>query len=104
MPPINEITANFASHLCYMSHLQPHALAVLCPEGRDARGRVAYTHYTYGQLDTESDRIAQALSTLGIGPGVRTVFLMKPSLDFLTFAFALFKLGAVLVADRKSVV
>ena len=98
MPPITEITANFASHLSYMSHLQPHALAVLCPEGRDARGRVAYTHYTYGQLDTESDRIAQALSILGIGPGVRTVFLMKPSLDFLTFAFALFKIGAVLVA------
>lgn len=98
MPPIHEITANFASHLCYMSHVQPHALAVLCPAGRDARGRVAYTHYTYAQLDVESDRIAQALNALGIGPGVRTVFMVKPSLDFLTIAFALFKIGAVLVA------
>ena len=98
MPPIPEITSNFASHLCYMSHVQPHTLAVLCPAGRDARGRVAYTHYTYNQLDAESDRVAEALSALGIGPGVRTVFMVKPSLDFLTFAFALFKVGAVLVA------
>jgi len=97
MPPIPEITANFASHLCYMAHVQPHALAVLCPEGRDARGRVAYTHYTFGQLDAESNRIAQALSAVGVGPGVRTVFMVRPSLDFLTFAFALFKTGAVMV-------
>jgi acyl-CoA synthetase (AMP-forming)/AMP-acid ligase II len=97
MPPIDEITANFASHLCYMAHVQPHALAVLFPEGRDARGRVAHTHYTFLQLDAESDHIAQALSALGIGPGVRTVFMVKPSLDFLAFAFALFKVGAVLV-------
>jgi len=81
-----------------MSHVQPYALAVLCPEGHDARGRVTYTHYTYGQLDAESDRIAQALLALGIGPGVRTVFMVRPSLDFLAFAFALFKIGAVLVA------
>lgn len=93
-----EITSNFASHLRYMAHVQPHALAVLCPEGRDARGRVAYTHYTYEQLDAASDEIAQALLALGIGPGVRAVFMIKPSLDFLAFAFALFKIGAVLVA------
>jgi acyl-CoA synthetase (AMP-forming)/AMP-acid ligase II len=98
MLPVPQITANFASHLCYMSHVQPHALAILCPAGRDARGRVAYTHYTYRQLDAESDRIAAALSAVGIGRGVRTVFLVKPSLDFLAFAFALFKVGAVLVA------
>src|SRR5882762_2715961 len=88
MPCSAEITANFASHLCYMAHVQPPPFAVLCPKGRDARGRAAHTHYTYGQLDAESDRIAQALSALGIGPGVRTVFLVKPRLDFLAFAFA----------------
>jgi acyl-CoA synthetase (AMP-forming)/AMP-acid ligase II len=80
-----------------MSHVQPRTLAVLCPEGRDARGRVAYTYYTYAQLDAESDRIAQALRVVGIQQGVRTVFMVKPSLDFLAFAFALFKIGAVLV-------
>jgi olefin beta-lactone synthetase len=98
MPPLHEITDNFASHLRYMSHVQPNALAVLFPAGRDARGRVAYTHYTYSQLEAESDRVAEALSGLGIGPGVRTVFMVKPSLDFLVFAFALFKLGAIMVA------
>lgn len=91
------IGSSFASRLSHMAQLQPHTLAVLSPDGRDRRGRARHTHYTFAQLNSETDRIAEALRALGIGPGVRAVFLIKPGLEFLAFAFALFRIGAVLV-------
>lgn len=87
--------ANIASHLPAMARRQPHAPAVVFPAGRDRAGRVAHTHYTFRQLDNESDLLARGLMSAGIGPGVRTVLLVRPSLDFFALTFALFKAGAV---------
>src|SRR5262249_10653098 len=74
---------------------RPHALAVVCPHGRDRQGRVSYTHNTFRQLDTESDRLAHGLTRLGIGRGVRTVLMVRPGLDSFALTFALFKAGAL---------
>ena len=90
-PPIT----NIAAHLPRMAQLRPHAQAVVFPQGRDASGRVAYTHYTFAQLDIESDRIAQGLQAIGINRGMRTVLMVQPSLDFFALTFAIFKLGAI---------
>lgn len=90
-PPIT----NIAAHLPRMAQLRPHAQAVVFPQGRDASGRVAYTHYTFAQLDIESDRIAQGLQAIGIKRGMRTVLMVQPSLDFFALTFAIFKLGAI---------
>lgn len=86
---------NIAAHLPRMAQLRPHAQAVVFPQGRDSAGRVAYTHYTFAQLDTESDRIAQGLQAIGINRGMRTVLMVQPSLDFFALTFAIFKLGAI---------
>lgn len=86
---------NIAAHLPRMAQLRPHAQAVVFPQGRDSAGRVAYTHYTFAQLDSESDRIAAGLQTIGINRGMRTVLMVQPSLDLFALTFALFKLGAV---------
>lgn len=86
---------NIAAHLPRMAQLRPHAQAVVFPQGRDASGRVAYTHYTFAQLDIESDRIAQGLQAIGIKRGMRTVLMVQPSLDFFALTFAIFKLGAI---------
>src|SRR5829696_1728256 len=86
---------NIASHLCTMAERQPYTFAVVFPHGRDAHGRVAYTHFTYQQLNDESDWLARGLQQIGIGRGVRTVLMVKPSLEFFALTFALFKLGAV---------
>jgi acyl-CoA synthetase (AMP-forming)/AMP-acid ligase II len=88
---------NIASHLPDMARRQGHRPAVIFPQSRDPQGRVAYVHYTYQQLDRASDAIARELGTLGIRPGVRTVLLVTPSLDFFALVFALFKVGAVMV-------
>lgn len=87
--------ANIAAFLPVMSRTQPHALAILYPEGRTRTGRVQYSHFTFQQLDRESDVIARGLELHGIGRGVRTVLMVKPSLEFFALTFALFKVGAV---------
>lgn len=89
--------SNIAEHVPAMAKLQPHRLAVVFPHGRDRSNRVSYTHYTFAQLDEQSDRIAAGLRENGIGRGVRTVLMVTPSLDFFALTFALFKVGATLV-------
>lgn len=88
-------TTNIAAHLPAMAERQPHRLAVVFPHGRDRQGRVAYTHHTFSQLNTESDRLAHGLEEIGVQRGVRTVLMVKPSLEFFALTFALFKVGAV---------
>ena len=84
-------SVNIAAHLPAQAKSQPDALAVVVqkPAGH------AYDSWTSRQLNEESDRIAKGLERIGIGRGVRTVLMVKPSLDFFAVTFALFKVGAV---------
>lgn len=86
---------NVASILVDQARRQPHAVAVYYPEGRNRDGKTRYTHYTYRQLDLESDRIARGLAAMGVGRGVRTALMVKPSLEFFALTLAIFRLGAV---------
>ena len=86
---------NVATYLRTMARIQPYKRAVVCPSGRDSEDRVAYTHLTFRQLDIESDCLARGLDDMGIRRGVRTILMVKPSLDFFALVFALFKVGAV---------
>jgi len=91
----NHRIVNVATYLRKMARSQPYKRAVVAPWKRDHNGRVAYTHLTFRQLDVESDRMAQGLDNIGVGRGVRTILMVKPSLDFFALVFALFKVGAV---------
>ena len=62
-------TCNIAAFLPRLAAERPYAAAVIYPHGRDAQGKVSYTHYTFQQLDAESDRIAAGLEAVGIGRG-----------------------------------
>jgi acyl-CoA synthetase (AMP-forming)/AMP-acid ligase II len=46
-------------------------------------------------MDEDSSRLANGLAELGLGRGSRAVVMMKPSIDYFSLVFALFKLGAV---------
>ena len=89
------MSVNIASHLGALAESQPYTRAVVYPYGRDRFGRVSYTHYTYQQLDAESDQLAHALQERGVRRGVRTVLMVPPSLEFFALTFALFKIGAI---------
>lgn len=93
-PPVK---ASIAGRLKQVAEIKGHRRAVVYPAGWDENGLVAYTHLTFLQLDEESDRMAHALVKAGIRKGMRTVLYMKPSLLLYELAFALFKIGAVLV-------
>jgi acyl-CoA synthetase (AMP-forming)/AMP-acid ligase II len=86
---------NIADSLSAMAAIQPHALAVVVPDGRDRAGRVRYTHLTYRQLDHDSNMIALGVLATGIVPRTRALVMVRPGLDFFALVFALFKAGVV---------
>ncbi|MBL8795818.1 MAG: AMP-binding protein, partial [Planctomycetia bacterium] len=86
---------NVAAHLPKLAQRQPDTLAVLCPIKSDREGRADYLRWTYRQLNEESDLLAHGLEAVGVRRGVRTVLMVKPSLEFFALTFALFKIGAV---------
>jgi acyl-CoA synthetase (AMP-forming)/AMP-acid ligase II len=88
---------NVAAALAEQARRQPHTLAVVEPRGGVRDGRVRYRHYTYRELDAESDRLARGLERVAVGRGVRAVLMVPPSLEFYALTFALFKVGAVVV-------
>ncbi len=88
-------TGNIAAHLPRMAALNPDNLAVSVQLPGGSTGSHEYTTYTLKELDDASDRIAHGLDRIGISRGVRTVLMVKPSLDFFAMTFALFKVGAV---------
>jgi acyl-CoA synthetase (AMP-forming)/AMP-acid ligase II len=88
---------NVAAALPARAATQPTALAVVQPRGYLRGGRMRYRHYTYGELDAESDRLARGLEQVGVRRGTRTVLMVPPGLEFFALTFALFKAGAVVV-------
>ena len=73
---------NIASYLPAMAARQPDALAVVVQGGRGSNGEFVYRKYSARELDEDSDRIAHGLAQTGIGRGVRTVLMVKPSIEF----------------------
>jgi acyl-CoA synthetase (AMP-forming)/AMP-acid ligase II len=93
--PASAELVNIAAHLPAMARRQPDRMAVVFPKGRDTQGKFRFTHYTFQQLDQESDFIARGFNAIGIRRGTRTVLMVTPSLEFFALTFALFKAGAV---------
>jgi len=85
--------ANIAAHLPAVAAQHPDTLSVVVQETRG--GRLGYRQYTAKELNAESDHIAHGLEHVGITRGMRTVLMVKPSLEFFALTFALFKVGAV---------
>jgi len=86
---------NIATYLNRAAETQPYKRAVVYPAGRDKYGRVTYAHLTFLQLDQESDYLAHGLEAAGITRGIRTVLMVRPSIEFFALIFAIFKTGAV---------
>ena len=86
---------NVGAYLPEMALRQPDALAVAVAIGRNPDGTGRYAKLTAADLDRRSDRVAHALVDIGIGEGVRTVLMVKPSLEFFVLTFAMLKVGAV---------
>ena len=89
-------SCNIAAALPEMAVRQADAIAIRCPSGTDAQGRVLYdTVLTYAELEARSNAIAAALARAGIRRGTRTALMVRPSPELFLLMFALFKAGAV---------
>ncbi|MEN9315276.1 MAG: hypothetical protein RIS35_1669 [Pseudomonadota bacterium] len=68
-------------------------------QGQDRPDRVAFVtpqrHWTFAEVDTESNRVAQGLAALGVGPGDRVACLTKHMAECGVLLMAACKLGAV---------
>jgi len=88
---------NIAAALPRLAAERPDQPAIRCP-GKRASGRGLARYdvvLDYRTLDTRSDALAAGLAAHGIGRGVRTVVMVRPSPEFFLVMFALFKAGAV---------
>ncbi|MDR3618546.1 MAG: fatty acid CoA ligase family protein [Paludisphaera borealis] len=95
VPIADDHLANIAQHLHDMANRQPHRAAVVVPQGRGAAGQIRYGHFTYGQLDRDSDAIAAGLIEEAVPRGSRAAVMVRPGLDFFALVFGLFKAGVV---------
>jgi len=88
---------NIAAALPRLAAERPDQPAIRCPGRRSAGGGLAEYDVVldYRALDARSDAIAAGLARHGIGRGVRTVVMVRPSPEFFLLMFALFKAGAV---------
>lgn len=88
---------NIAAALPRLAAERPGQPAIRCPGRRAPGGGPARYDVVldYGTLDSRSDAIAAGLGRHGIGRGVRTVVMVRPSPEFFLLMFALFKAGAV---------
>jgi acyl-CoA synthetase (AMP-forming)/AMP-acid ligase II len=86
---------NIAAHLPAIAESHPDVLAVAVQGAKRASGKHTYQELTAKQLDEDSNRAAHGLTELGIGPGVKTVLMVTPGIEFFVLTFALFKAGAI---------
>ncbi len=94
--PASQGPCNIAAVLPRMAAERGAQIAMRCPGTRGPDGLARYDlALSYADLDRRSDAIAAGLAAQGIGRGVRTVVMVRPSPELFLLMFALFKLGAV---------
>lgn len=81
---------NIAKYLPEMALKCPDAKAIIFPGARRS-----YTHLTFKELNSECDRYAHGMESVGIGQGMKVLLMVKPSIEFIALTFALFKMGTI---------
>lgn len=92
----DDFDSNVGRRLSRTAARDPDGLAVVTPLRRRSSRR-DYETATFRQLDEDSNLLAAGLLRIGIQPGMRIVLMVRPSFDFISLVFALFKSGIVTV-------
>lgn len=85
--PYEKLSVNAEAH--------PYQKAAVYPEDLDKNGRIAYTHLTFEAFKYEVDILAQKMDRSGIKKGMRMLYMVRPGIEYLTFIYAIFKIGAI---------
>lgn len=92
-----DASVNVGLRLAAAAARDPDGVAIVEPAGRDVGGKRRYRQISFRQLEDDSNLLADGLRSLGVAPGMRIVLMVRPSIDFVSLVFALFKSGAVTV-------
>lgn len=90
-------TSNVGLRLSVTARQIPDQLAVVMPLGHAADGKRTYDTVTFRQLDDDSNLLADGLQAMGVPRGARIVLMVRPSINFISLVFAMFKAGVVTV-------
>jgi len=82
---------NIGQALSQTADRYPDRTGLICKTGR------RYRSWTFREMNDTADWFAHALSARGVQRGNRVMLMVKPSLEFITLTFALFKIGAVII-------
>ena len=74
----------------------PDGVAAVMPLGRRG-GKRQYARMSFRELDDDSNLLADGLMNMGIKRGARIVLMVRPSIDFISLVFAMFKAGIVTI-------
>ena len=82
---------NIAETLPNIADMYPDRDGLICKTGK------GYRSWTFREMDSMTNWFARSLSDLGISQGDRVILMVKPSVEFITLTFALFKIGAIII-------
>ena len=94
---MQDSTVNVGLRLAETARLDPDGVAVVEPAGRDASGRRQYNQVSFRELEDDSNLLADGLRQMGMPRGARIVLMVRPSIDFISLVFAMFKAGVTTV-------
>ena len=86
---------NIANHIRELAGSCGERQAIIIRNGKDSQGKPAFASMTYAELDKRSDYLAWGLCAAGMRPGMKAVFIARPSLELYALYIAAMKLGAV---------
>lgn len=89
------VKVNIAARLRRNAERTPDKPAVIICRGPGKAGSLETKSHTFAELERLSDAAARGFAGMGIGRGVKTLVMLRPSLPFFAAFYALFKIGAV---------
>lgn len=87
--------ANIADALAEQASVAPDKAAIILTRGVRGQRELASVSINYRDLNQRTDCIARGLSAYGLGHGVRSILMVRPSVEFFALMFGLLRAGAV---------
>ena len=89
---------NVGMTLAETARRMPDSIAVAAPARKgQKKPPIQYDTITFAELETQSNKIANAIQKMGIQPGTRLSLMVPPGLEFVALVFGLFKAGIVTI-------
>jgi len=86
---------NIADALQVQAALAPDKAAIILTRRVRGAHKLASKALSYGALNERVDLLARGLNAYGLGHGVRSVLMVRPSFEFFALMFGLLRAGAV---------